>query len=158
VTAGLSSIRSPRFVSRKRPVQRASTRFRPFGATLFCSQDRWLSWPSIDIQPPTFGICLPTDLTLAPLWGSHAFRKYDSTCVAVVSARLWKLANPANSSGKAQPQHADFSTESPDVQKSTQIRSRGDEARRITANIAKLAELALIITPLATATLRELMF
>jgi hypothetical protein len=33
-----------------------------------------------------------------------------------------------------------------------------DEARRITANIAKLAELALIITPLATATLRELMF
>ena len=73
----------------------------------------------------------------------HAFRKYDSTCLAVVSARLRKLANPVNGSDEVhclaarktemvrfdvfavhQPQYADFSTEPPDVQMRTRIRSR----------------------------------
>jgi hypothetical protein len=47
---------------------------------------------------------LPTrgmDLTLAPLCPSHAFRKYDSTCLAGVTATLWKLANFGNGSGEA---------------------------------------------------------
>jgi hypothetical protein len=38
---------------------------------------------------------------LAPLCRSHAFRKYDSTCVAVVSAQLWQLANSGNGLGEA---------------------------------------------------------
>jgi hypothetical protein len=43
----------------------------------------------------------PTDLTLAPLCRSRTFRKYDSTCVAVVSAQLWNRANRGSSSGEA---------------------------------------------------------
>jgi hypothetical protein len=42
-----------------------------------------------------------TDLTLAPLCRSRAFRKYDSTCVAVVSAPLWNCAMRGNGSGEA---------------------------------------------------------
>jgi hypothetical protein len=38
---------------------------------------------------------------LAPLRPSHAFRKYDSTSLASVTATLWKLANSGNGSGEA---------------------------------------------------------
>ena len=38
---------------------------------------------------------------LAPLCRSHAFRKYNSTCLAVVSAQLWKLTTSGNASGDA---------------------------------------------------------
>jgi hypothetical protein len=38
--------------------------------------------------------------TLAPLCRSHAFRKYDSTCLAVVSAQLCKPTTSGNGSGK----------------------------------------------------------
>jgi hypothetical protein len=43
----------------------------------------------------------PTYLTLVPLCRRHAFRKYDSTCLAVVGAQLWSLANLGTSSGEA---------------------------------------------------------
>jgi hypothetical protein len=36
-----------------------------------------------------------------PLCRRHAFRKYDSTCLAVVGAQLWSLANLGTSSGEA---------------------------------------------------------
>jgi hypothetical protein len=37
---------------------------------------------------------------LAPLCPPHAFRKYDSTCVAVISTQLWKLADSGNGSNE----------------------------------------------------------
>jgi hypothetical protein len=76
-----------------------------------------------------------------PVCSSRAFRKYDSTCPAFVSAQLRTLANSGNGSGEAhcfaarktdtvrldvfsvhQPIIADFSTGPPDVQSRTQIR------------------------------------